>query len=110
MGGGTYEARLLPWSSPEGKPCYLDGDGTGYISRVADTIENVQLGMAGELLVHADDLLAEGGVAPDQLRLTLEQLTEALRNVHRIAQSRGARLPTPPEDPADPMDPVDDVA
>ncbi|GGZ22667.1 hypothetical protein GCM10010387_14850 [Streptomyces inusitatus] len=110
MGGGTHEARLLPWSSPEGKPCYLDGDGTGYISRVADTIENVQLGMAGDLLVHADDLLAEGGVAPDRLRLTLEQLTEALRNVHRIAESRGARLPAAPEDPADPMDPVDDVA
>ncbi|MER5768254.1 hypothetical protein [Streptomyces sp. NPDC001985] len=107
MAGGTHEARLLPWSTPEGKPCYLDGDGTGYISRVADTIESVQLGLAGELITHADELLAEDGTSPDQLRLMLTQMTEALRNVHRIARSRGARLPAPvptPDDPA-PDDP-----
>ncbi|ANW20347.1 hypothetical protein [Streptomyces clavuligerus] len=96
-GGGPHEARLLPWSTPEGKPCYLDSDGSGYISRVADTIESVQLGLAGDLLDHADELLAEDEVPPDQLRQTLAQVTEALRNVHRIAQSRGARLPLDPD-------------
>lgn len=43
-------ARLLPWTGPEGRPCYVIGDGTGPVSRVADAVESVQLGMAGELL------------------------------------------------------------
>lgn len=45
--------RLLPWSTPEGKPSYLIGDGTGFshVSRVADNIESVQLDMADELEV-----------------------------------------------------------
>ncbi|GAA2670561.1 hypothetical protein GCM10010310_09250 [Streptomyces violaceolatus] len=39
------ELRLLPWSGPDGKPCYLSTDDSGgYISRLADNIEAVQLG------------------------------------------------------------------
>jgi hypothetical protein len=39
------ELRLLPWSGPEGKPCYLSTDDqNGYMSRLADNIESVQLG------------------------------------------------------------------
>ena len=41
IGGRAETARLLPWSGPEGKPCYLVSDGTGYVSRVADNIESV---------------------------------------------------------------------
>ncbi|GAA2506853.1 hypothetical protein GCM10023100_41140 [Actinocorallia cavernae] len=88
-------ARLLPWSTLDGNPCFLRGDGTGYLSRVADSIESVQLGMAGELLGHAADMLADDKATPDQLRFALARMSESLRDVHRIAESRGARLPVP---------------
>lgn len=87
----TGVGRLLPWSSPDGKPCYLVGDGTGYVSRVADDVESVQLGMAADLLDHVDDLLADRRATPEQLRYVVARLAEALRDVHRIARSRGAR-------------------
>jgi len=91
-------ARLLPWSTAEGKPCYVIGDGTGYVSRVADNVECVQLGMAAELLDHAADMLGDGKATPAQLRYLAARLAEALRDAHRIAESRGARLSavTPP--------------
>ncbi|MFF1353609.1 hypothetical protein [Streptomyces sp. NPDC058297] len=99
--------RLLPWSNIDGNPCYLLSDGTGssYLSRVADTVESVQLGMAEELLNHAADLLCDGGcdsktTAP-QLRFLAARLAEALRDVHRIACSRGARLAAPDSDADD---------
>ncbi|MFI0781151.1 hypothetical protein [Streptomyces sp. NPDC021212] len=95
-------ARLLPWSTAEGKPCYVIGDGTGYVSRVADNVECVQLGMAAELLDHAADMLGDRSATPVQLRYLAARLTEALRDAHRIAESRGTRLSavTPPSDGA----------
>ncbi|MDQ0777093.1 hypothetical protein QF026_005559 [Streptomyces aurantiacus] len=93
MSGGWAQTRLLPWSGPEGKPCYLVGDGTGYVSRMADTTESVQLGMAGELLDHATDMLGDHEVTSVQLQFLVARMAEALRDVHRIAESRGARLP-----------------
>ncbi|MFF1683740.1 hypothetical protein [Streptomyces sp. NPDC058254] len=94
--------RLLPWSNLDGNPCYLVGDGTGssYLSRVADNVESVQLGMADDLLSHATDLLGDGdgkATAP-QLRFLAARLAESLRDVHRIARSRGARLHVPDGD------------
>ncbi|MEK8143331.1 hypothetical protein NKH18_17890 [Streptomyces sp. M10(2022)] len=89
-------ARLLPWSSSDGKPCYVLGDGTGYVSRVADNVESVQLGMAVELLDHAADMLDDRQVTSAQLRYVVARMAEALRDVHRIAESRGARLSTAP--------------
>ncbi|MER5970713.1 hypothetical protein ABT112_13410 [Streptomyces sp. NPDC002055] len=91
-GGG---ARLLPWVSPEGKPCYLFGDGAGCVSRAADNVERVQLGMAADLLDHVTDMLSDGYVTPEQLRFVAARMSEALRDVHRIAQSRGERLARP---------------
>lgn len=85
-------ARLLPWSGPEGKRSYLITDGTGHLSRVADTIESVQLGMAGDLLGHATDMLADHGATPVQLRYLLARMYEALSDVHRIAESRSSHL------------------
>ncbi|MFF6995185.1 hypothetical protein ACFY93_09530 [Streptomyces sp. NPDC008313] len=97
-------ARLLPWGGAEGKPCYLVGDGDGYVSRVADRVECVQLGMAGELLGHAADMLADDRTTAAQLRFLAARLVEALRDVHRVAESRGARLPAPAnEEPAPPV-------
>lgn len=87
--------RLLPWSTPDGRPCYLLGSG-GYVSRVADNVESVQLAMAQDLLGHAEDMFAaERTTTPHQLRFLAARLAEALRDVHRIAESRGARLPAP---------------
>ncbi|MET7698053.1 hypothetical protein [Streptomyces sp. NPDC005485] len=90
--------RLLPWTGPEGKPCYLAGDGCGYLSRIADGIESVQLGRAGELLGHAADLLADRETDAGELRFLAHRLIEALRDVKRVAESRGARLPEPADD------------
>jgi hypothetical protein len=93
--------RLLPWTTAGGKPCYLLGDERGYVARVADNVESVQLGMAADLLGHAADLLADRSATPPQLRFLSARLAESLRDVHRIAESRGARLPVPADDDGD---------
>jgi hypothetical protein len=104
----TKQVRLLPWAGPEGKPCYLAGDGTGYLSRLADNMESAQLGLASELVQEAQHILDGRRWTPGELHLLAVQLTEALTNVHRIAVSRGARLPTPAYDDLDTLD-VDDL-
>ena len=88
----TDQVRLLPWAGPEGKPCYLVGGGTGYLSRLADDMESAQLGMAGELLQEARRVLRGRQWTSGELHLLAVELTEALTNVHRIAVSRGKRL------------------
>ncbi|MEU8999935.1 hypothetical protein AB0952_32135 [Streptomyces caniferus] len=87
--------RLLPWSSPDGKPCYLVGEGGGYVSQVADDIEGLQLGMADDILGHAEDMLGGRHVTGRELRFLARGLADALRDVRRVAESRGARLPAP---------------
>ncbi|MDI3409057.1 hypothetical protein [Streptomyces cavernicola] len=89
---GVHIARLLPWDGSDGQPCFLLTDGDGYLTRIADNMESVQLGMAGELLDHIDDLLTDLGATSDQLRYGLARMSESLRDVKRIAESRGARL------------------
>ncbi len=86
--------RLLPWAGEQGKPCYVLGDGTGHVSRVADGIESIQLGMADDLLGHAADLLADRRVTGGELHFLASRLSESLRDVKRVAESRGARLGT----------------
>ncbi len=106
MNGEQFErrtVRLLPWTGPQDKPCYVLGDGRGYVSRVADGIESIQLGMADDLLGHAADLLADRRVTGGELHFLASRLSESLRNVKRVAESRGARLdavgPVPDDDP-----------
>lgn len=84
--------RLLPWVGDDGRPCYVVGDGTGYVSRRADEVEATQLAMATELLGHAADLLGDRRATAPQVRFLAGCLTRALRDVHRVAESRGARL------------------
>ncbi|MFI9603782.1 hypothetical protein ACIHCX_28705 [Streptomyces sp. NPDC052043] len=87
------ELRLLPWSGPEGKPCYLSTDDRdGYMSRLADNIEAVQLGTAAELLDQASETLDDQDAGPEDLRRLTEELTRALRDVLRVATSRGHLL------------------
>ncbi|MFC7863452.1 hypothetical protein ACFU5B_06510 [Streptomyces murinus] len=87
------ELRLLPWFGSDGKPCYLNTDDkTGYMSRLADNIEAVQLGTAAELLEHASDTLTDQDTCPEDLRLLTKELTGALQDVLRVATSRGHLL------------------
>ncbi|MFG2095350.1 hypothetical protein [Streptomyces sp. NPDC048612] len=88
------ELRLLPWSGPEGNPCYLSTEGSGgYLSRLADTTEAAQLEMSGELLEHALEVLGHGEREPNDFRLLVKDMAEALSDVRRVAISRGRRLP-----------------
>jgi hypothetical protein len=87
------ELRLLPWPGPEGKPCYLTTDDkASYMSRLADNIEAVQLGTAAELLEQASDVLDDQDSGVGDLRRLTKELTGALRDVLRVATSRGHRL------------------
>ncbi|MFC4034341.1 hypothetical protein ACFO3J_23100 [Streptomyces polygonati] len=86
--------RLLPWSGEDGKACYLSTDGEGsYLSRLADNLEAVQLGMAEDLLGFVRKMLEEDGPAETELRVIVTRMSEALWDVLRIARSRGGRLP-----------------
>ncbi|MDT0609784.1 hypothetical protein [Streptomyces lancefieldiae] len=87
------ELRLLPWSGPDGKPCYLSTDDrSGYVSRLADNIEAVQLGMAADLVEQVSAALGDQDADPEDLRGMLTELTRALRDVLRVATSRGHLL------------------
>ncbi|CAM5409181.1 hypothetical protein BOQ63_024960 [Streptomyces viridifaciens] len=97
--------RLLPWTTPEGNPCFLVGGGDGRVSRTADRVERVQLGMAVELLGHAAEMVADRRATAAQLRFLAARLAESLRDVHRIAESRGARIPEPSYDVPEESDP-----
>lgn len=93
------ELRLLPWSGPDGKPCFLStDDSNGYLSRLADNTEAIQLGLAAGLLDHATEELSNEEAAPEELRSLATELTEALRDTLRVAKSRGHRLPLPGPD------------
>ncbi|WP_328895169.1 hypothetical protein [Streptomyces sp. NBC_00236] len=84
------EMRLLPWSGPENKPCYLSTDDPdGYMSRLADSIEAIQLGTAGALLEEATEVLDSRDTTLDEMRCLAKGLTGALRDVYRVATSRG---------------------
>ncbi|MEV0928485.1 hypothetical protein AB0I99_25800 [Streptomyces spongiicola] len=102
------QLRLLPWAGQDGKPSYLAGDGTGYLSRLADNMESAQLGLAGELLVEATCVLEGRQWTQGELHLLAVRLADALTNVHRIAISRGKRLPTPAGDDPDTVDDWED--
>ncbi|MFI0224029.1 hypothetical protein [Streptomyces lydicus] len=74
-----------------GKPCYLftDDDG-GFLSRYADEVEALQLGMGLGLLEHARVLIDDPAADARQLRFLSVQLSAALRDAVRVAQARGA--------------------
>lgn len=87
------ELRLLPWSGPGGKPCYLSTDEpAGYMSRLADNIEATQLGTAAALLEEASETLDDHDADPNDLRRLGHDLTGALRDVLRVAASRSHLL------------------
>lgn len=94
---GEIRLRLLPWAGAEGQRCYLseDAGGSGYVARLADEMEALQLAMGARLVERATDVLGEGGrerrARPNELRCLAYGLVEALRDALRIAESRAAR-------------------
>ncbi|MGY5068414.1 hypothetical protein [Streptomyces griseus] len=89
------ELRLLPWSGPGDKPCYLSADDPdGYMSRLADNIEAIQLDTASELVEEASEALDNQDTSLDEMRCLVKELTGALRDIFRIATSRGHLLAT----------------
>ena len=88
--------RLLPWLSPDGKPCFLSASGRGgYVSRLADTAEAQQLTTGAAVLTRARQVL-DDPVSPNaEVRYTAIRLTECLADALRVAESRGMRLPEP---------------
>lgn len=87
----TNGLRLLPWSSPEGKPCFLSTDsGSSRLSRRADEVEDLQLSMGAELLGHAHALLNERKADVREVRFLAERLCEALGATLCASQRAGA--------------------
>ncbi|MFI1505276.1 hypothetical protein [Streptomyces sp. NPDC020597] len=88
--------RLLPWPSPEGKPCYLVTDDQGSrLSRLADELEAQQLALAVDVLGLARPLLDDPASPYTEVRYAGLRLAECLRDALRVAESRGMRLPAP---------------
>ncbi|MEV5847927.1 hypothetical protein AB0M32_38790 [Streptomyces sp. NPDC051985] len=90
---GAPAPRLLPWPTPEGKPCYLVTDNGGsYLSRLADDLEATQLATAADLLGHARQVLDDPMSRYTEVRYTGIRLAECLTDALRVAESRGMRL------------------
>ncbi|MGC9500428.1 hypothetical protein [Streptomyces sp. WG7] len=92
----TPPFRLLPWTTPEGNPCYLSTDDSrSLLSRLADDIEEAQLGSGEQVLAGARAVLGDGKAGERAVRFALTRATESLEDVLRVAVSRGRRLPRP---------------
>ncbi|WP_030198719.1 hypothetical protein [Streptomyces sp. NRRL S-87] len=90
------DLRLLPWSGPDDKPCYLSADNaSSRLSRLADAIESVELGVAAKLTEYASEVLADEEADLEELRLLATGLAHSLSKTLTVAHSRGHRLPPP---------------
>ncbi|MEU9473278.1 hypothetical protein AB0D78_43385 [Streptomyces avermitilis] len=91
--------RLLPWETDTGKPCFLSTNGTpGTLARIADDIEADQLRDGADVVQGAQAVLDDRKAGEYALRGALRAATQALGDVLRIADSRGARLPVPDDE------------
>ncbi|MFE1268488.1 hypothetical protein [Streptomyces sp. NPDC058758] len=87
------ELRLLPWSGPDSKPCFLStDDSNSYLSRLADTVEEIQLSSAEDLVTHALEAFSGKRTTSEDLRDLSTDLVGALQCALRIAASRGQRM------------------
>ncbi|WP_328223520.1 hypothetical protein [Streptomyces sp. NBC_00310] len=86
--------RLLPWTTPDGKPCYLDQDTAhpGVLSLLADSVEASQLGSAEQVLAGSRAVLQDPAAGERAVRFALTRAAESLEDVLRIAVSRGQRI------------------
>ncbi|MFI5798575.1 hypothetical protein [Streptomyces sp. NPDC051677] len=91
---GVTTPRLLPWPTPEGKPCYLVTDDKGSrLSRLADDLEAVQLATGTDVLGLARQVLDDPRSPYAEVRYAGIRLAECLTDALRVAESRGGRLP-----------------
>ncbi|MBP5862822.1 hypothetical protein QBA57_21680 [Streptomyces scabiei] len=96
------ELRLLPWPSPEGKPCYLVTDRHGgRISRLADELEATQLATGTAVLDLVRPVLEDPASPYTEVRYAGIRLAACLTDALRVAESRGSRLPVPETDATD---------
>ena len=96
--------RLLPWSSPDTKRCFLANGEDGYVSRLADDMEAQQLADGLDVLERARRVL-EDPLAPHvEMLYGAIRLTECLADALRIAESRSRRLPPQPDGEGDDHD------
>ncbi|MFG2027599.1 hypothetical protein [Streptomyces sp. NPDC048825] len=85
--------RLLPWTTPEGNPCYLSTDNDeSRLSLLADDVEEAQLRSGEQVLAGAKAVLADAKAGERAVRFALTRAAESLGDVLRIAASRGARI------------------
>ncbi|MCF6523088.1 hypothetical protein HOY81_08265 [Streptomyces sp. JJ36] len=92
--------RLLPWATPDGRPCFLStDDDAGLLSSLADAVEEEQMRDGAVALTEAEAVLDDPAAGSLTLRLALKRTGGALGDVLRIADSRGGRLPVPCDDP-----------
>nr|WP_237519907.1 hypothetical protein [Streptomyces sp. HUCO-GS316] len=94
----------MPWTTPEGKPCYLSADSDhSRLSLIADDVEAAQLDPGQQVLEGARAVLADARAGEPAVRFALTRAMESLADVLRIAVSRGARMrangPWPQADP-----------
>lgn len=68
------------------------------MSRLADNLESLQLGMAEDLLDHVATTMREDKPGETELAPMVRHLCQALRDALRVAESRGGRLPAPEDD------------
>ncbi|WP_033324365.1 hypothetical protein [Streptomyces yerevanensis] len=86
--------RLLPWTTPEGKPCYLSTDNDeSRLSLLADDVEAAQLHSGEQVLAGAKAVLVDAKAGERAVRFALTRAVESLGDVLRIAASRGTRIP-----------------
>ncbi|MEV7384832.1 hypothetical protein [Streptomyces sp. NPDC091215] len=98
--------RLLPWPTPEGKPCYLITDNSGsHLSRLADDLEAAQLATGVDVLSRARRVLDDPMSPYTEVRYAGIRLAECLDDSLRVAESRGMRL-APPDDEGPPSAPT----
>ncbi|MFI8929014.1 hypothetical protein ACIG3E_15220 [Streptomyces sp. NPDC053474] len=90
--------RLLPWTTPDGGPCYLSTDDPGsVVSRLADDIEEAQLDSGRGVLAGSEAVLADAAAGDRAVRFALTRAAESLRDALRVADSRGARIDQRPK-------------
>ncbi|MFC4034053.1 ATP-binding protein [Streptomyces polygonati] len=82
--------RLLPWMNLEGRPAYLSTNG-GFLSGLADEIEELQLGSAVDVFDAVHGVLDNPHASPEELRFAARRLHESLGDTLRVALSRGLR-------------------
>ncbi|MFC7828547.1 hypothetical protein [Streptomyces sp. NPDC057375] len=89
----TTSLRLLPWTAPEGNPCYLSTDDSrSLLSRLADDVEAAQLDSGEQVLAGARAVLGDRKAGERVVRFALTRATESLEDVLRVAVSRGGRV------------------